>query len=502
MSLDDAGTAAAQDEDDKPLLDRAEARVNLMRKLSARRLESPAASDGSSPSRSRDRDEAGVVGRRGKARPRSGSMGALDWRLGANEGERRQEVPEVPQLPFTAVASALPPLDTSSFAVGAGPSSAAPLDSARSGTSMSVRSSGVWRAERDRESWAAREKGGDRAWEFEDSPAEEGDEEEVIRTSQAGVPVVLGATLGGGSAWQAKEADDEAEAEDDGWEMITPRPTQDVASSAGRFDTPKESPRQLDGQGGDAEESPFTFDPRAAAARAAAAAKAANSHRALNAGNYLFANAPAPAPIVLRPDSIPEHVRPLAAGCSAQPPQPLVSGPGGSALATTSLGLTSPSSHRQPPAPSFGIRAVEEPDSDIRRRGSSASSSVAFLDARRGQGSASGVLAGRNGSVGSESMLGLGVGLRTESGSGTPSSERTEAFEGPSRANSGPIEEEEMETVEVQSGWPSGMREQRLAAKVERKREAGLARSKEGAFPPPEENYQFPSPTIGVSDVC
>lgn len=41
------------------------------------------------------------------------------------------------------------------------------------------------------------------------------------------------------------------------------------------------------------------------------------------------------------------------------------------------------------------------------------------------------------------------------------------------------------------------MQELRLAAKVERKREAAKTRSKAGAFPPPEENYQFPpSPSV------
>ena len=42
------------------------------------------------------------------------------------------------------------------------------------------------------------------------------------------------------------------------------------------------------------------------------------------------------------------------------------------------------------------------------------------------------------------------------------------------------------------------LKERRLVEKVERKREAGLARSKEGAFPPPEDGYKFPSPTLSV----
>lgn len=37
---------------------------------------------------------------------------------------------------------------------------------------------------------------------------------------------------------------------------------------------------------------------------------------------------------------------------------------------------------------------------------------------------------------------------------------------------------------------------QRLSEKVERKVAAGIARSGEGAFPPPEVGYTFPSPTV------
>ncbi len=60
--------------------ERSEARMNLMRKLSARRLATPAAPVGG-------RDRLGVVGRIGRARPRSGSVGGLDWRLGGDATE-------------------------------------------------------------------------------------------------------------------------------------------------------------------------------------------------------------------------------------------------------------------------------------------------------------------------------------------------------------------------------------------------------------------------------
>ncbi|GAA6008772.1 uncharacterized protein JCM10292_004665 [Rhodotorula paludigena] len=69
------GSEAAAPQDDS----RAAARVNLMRKLSARRLAGPSAPTPSGSPRAR----LDVVGRIGRARPRSGSVGALDWRDGA-----------------------------------------------------------------------------------------------------------------------------------------------------------------------------------------------------------------------------------------------------------------------------------------------------------------------------------------------------------------------------------------------------------------------------------
>ncbi|GAA6010585.1 hypothetical protein JCM11491_002983 [Sporobolomyces phaffii] len=73
-----------QDDGDEPPTERSEARVNLMRKLSARRLASPAPSSVAN-------DRLGVVGRIGRARPRSGSLGGLDWRLGRSVGESQAE---------------------------------------------------------------------------------------------------------------------------------------------------------------------------------------------------------------------------------------------------------------------------------------------------------------------------------------------------------------------------------------------------------------------------
>jgi len=63
--------------------ERAAARVNLMRKLSARRLAGPTAPRAARPGRPA-LDVVGVIGR---ARPRSASVGALDWRAGAEGDE-------------------------------------------------------------------------------------------------------------------------------------------------------------------------------------------------------------------------------------------------------------------------------------------------------------------------------------------------------------------------------------------------------------------------------
>ncbi|GAA5907019.1 uncharacterized protein JCM6883_006112 [Sporobolomyces salmoneus] len=81
------------EEDEQPQ-ERSEARINLMRKLSARRLATPAGSVGG-------KDKLGVVGRIGRARPRSGSVGGIDWRLGHGSGfdsvreeETRESIPQ------------------------------------------------------------------------------------------------------------------------------------------------------------------------------------------------------------------------------------------------------------------------------------------------------------------------------------------------------------------------------------------------------------------------
>lgn len=78
-------------------LDRAEARVNLMRKLSGRRLESPAPSSLLNQQQQHQPVSVplphplAVVGKRGKARPRSGSVGDYNLGLGGGAGEFLKE---------------------------------------------------------------------------------------------------------------------------------------------------------------------------------------------------------------------------------------------------------------------------------------------------------------------------------------------------------------------------------------------------------------------------
>ncbi|GAA5958600.1 hypothetical protein JCM3765_006687 [Sporobolomyces pararoseus] len=74
-----------REEEEQPS-ERSEARVNLMRKLSARRLATPANSNGGGIVGGR----LGVVGRIGRARPRSGSVGGPDWRLGGETANKQQ----------------------------------------------------------------------------------------------------------------------------------------------------------------------------------------------------------------------------------------------------------------------------------------------------------------------------------------------------------------------------------------------------------------------------
>lgn len=308
----------------EPGEERAAARVNLMRKLSSRRLESPAPSDALA-----------VGGRIGRARPRSGSLGAIpiDWRRGI-------DVPVLPNMVGEEEGRApLSPNDRSET----------PFSTA------STRSSGAWERERNRASSRAR-RVGETAWEFEDRMGR--DEEEVLSA-----------------------------AADDSWSE--PSFSQQTSPAAEMLESPPASP--------------------------------------------LYPTSPERPLLPLRRGSIPTHLYPSSRLASLSSPEP-----------------------RRPPSASFGIGAVEE--TDVRRRGSSASSGMA--------GTRSDSLAtvgiGRSGSLG----LGLGEGTIGAGSSG--------------------------------SGEEDG-EAQRLAEKVERKVAAGIARSGEGAFPPPEVGYTFPGPSVSSS---
>lgn len=147
-------------------------------------------------------------------------------------------------------------------------------------------------------------------------------------------------------------------------------------------------------------------------------------------------------------------VSPLAPNSPERPLLPLRHGSIPTHLFPSSrLASLSSNEYRRPPSASFGIAAVEE--TDVRRRGSSASS---------------GILVGRTDSV---ATIALGR-------SGSLSLVMGEGSVGAGSSGSG---EEDGEA-------------QRLSEKVERKVAAGIARSGEGAFPPPEVGYTFPSPTV------
>ncbi|SCV73391.1 BQ2448_7317 [Microbotryum intermedium] len=220
-------------------------------------------------------------------------------------------------------------------------------------------------------------------------------------------------------------------------------------------------------------------------------------------------------PSLLRRSSIPQH---LVAGSSRQAAQQ----PSANAAAPPSG------------APGFSLiqpfnSANDDSEDDVRRRGSSASSSVAFLT--RGmreppeRSSATSILPMRSDSfaIPQESparltdylpslsplagTLGPGLAEPSSRSGSSSSTEKKVPHPDPSSPSSlppsiasvmkGPTAPNEgTEQPEEEGDSPHWvLKEKRLTAKIENKRQAGMARSKDGAFPPPEENYQFPSPT-------
>ncbi|KAK4050601.1 hypothetical protein OIV83_003327 [Microbotryomycetes sp. JL201] len=349
--------------------ERSHARVNLMRKLSARKL------GGASPTQTRQSNDTSdeltrrlqVSGQRGRARPRSGSVGSLDWRAGAPPAA--EGVPDVPQVPSHLAQSS-----------SVGTLSASPPDPHLQPSPSSIQR-------------------------FAPSPS------------------------------------------------VT-----DATPRMQHWDT----------------------TPRA------------------NTYSTRFA----PTPLELSPKSEQRQQRDSAAsprrGSLPATSLQLPNHAGVSALATSSLGIKDA---RKRPVPSFGIRAVEDDIGDVRRRGSSASSSVAFLEARRrgSDGDHRTLSYGARSAGGSfDSSVRLADYIR-RSGSGSSSmllsrgsmSGGEDTSAAGSSANHG-SEIEEIASSAGHSEQERSFKEKQLVEKVERKREQGLTRSREGAFPPPDDDYKFP----------
>ncbi|GAA5844941.1 hypothetical protein JCM11251_007275 [Rhodosporidiobolus azoricus] len=478
--LSSEGQVAEQEEEQQSVaredhsLGREQVRANLMRKLSARRLEGPSSSAGA-------RDRLGVVGRIGKARPRSGSISALDWRDGADPASQTPPpVSTVPSLPpassYAALAPplvyessssstaagrphlgrSLPPLVTSSHEngrVGIGISMPPSAATDRSETPLSERSSlsgissggpdgsrgGDWAAERDRQSVLARARG-EGAWEFEEALHSE----RVERDGE-------------------KQGQEEREVIRDSHLETTPRPNSYVADY---FATPKE---EWDG-------SPHTLHSATLAPERGATPLTISSSDTVAPFSSTSTLAP-PVP------STSQHATYRTAGNSGSSSSASSAHPSPDVPPSISS-----SSRRAPFLPSFGIAAVEEP---VRKRGSSASSSIAgqLLDTRRFRGSDAMLLSvSSSGSMG-QPITGRGSVVSTAS----TSAEEDEIEEEEEELRDGFDEDEE------RRGGRLGPREQRLVDKVEKKREAAQARAMspdadKEAFPPPSDGYQFPSP--------
>ncbi|KAK4054965.1 hypothetical protein OIO90_003306 [Microbotryomycetes sp. JL221] len=450
---DDVDHNKQQQLESEPSYGRTQARVNLIRKLSARRLapgstkdESAQADTTTASSDSPDqqyRRLRAVGGQAGKSRPRSGSVGSLDWRAGAAD----EAVPEVPKVPEQHLSS--------SNSVPLIKSNLSPSASSRYLSTMTTTTAA--NADQSQNSPTNRN--------FSHSPAMT---DATPRTIQ-------------------------------NWD-ITPR-----ATTQNKFDTAPSldlSPKT---------ESRF--------------------HATATSAKPLVVDSPAISPVRRGSQPLSSSVvgryGPTTDGL-------LPNHAGVSAIATSSLGLKDAARRR--PLPSFGIRAVEDDgstdlNSDIRRRGSSASSSVAFLDARRrgsdGDHRMFGSIAGSGlrsagGSFDSGSNLRLVDYLR-RSGSGSSSMLLSrgsmsggEDGSTSSRKGSGKSDMEEIATNSTLSSSGGGLGthsrsardvisrdvstlEQRYLDTVERKREMGLKRSRDGPFPPAQQGYKFPSPTEGTS---
>ncbi|SGZ13556.1 BQ5605_C028g10576 [Microbotryum silenes-dioicae] len=216
-------------------------------------------------------------------------------------------------------------------------------------------------------------------------------------------------------------------------------------------------------------------------------------------------------------------------------PQHLVPGPSRHAPHQSSLHATAAAA-APTGAPGFSLiqpfnTANDDSEDEVRRRGSSASSSVAFLtrgvrELPERTSNAGSILPMRNDSfvIPHESPAKLtdylpslsplsgtqGPGLTRSSslqGSGLSSSDEKNVVNAEASPSGVPhsiafimkgpgTTTDEAEHLEEEGDSPDWvLKEKRLTARIESKRQAGMTRSKNGAFPPPEENYQFPSPT-------
>ncbi|GAA5992323.1 hypothetical protein JCM11641_005608 [Rhodosporidiobolus odoratus] len=429
------------------------ARLNLMRKLSARRLEGPSSSSATDP---RAAGKLEVQGRLGRARPRSGSVGSgVPGYLPPSAAPEQEQEQEQEQY----VGGELEQRGTLRLPL-------APAIGFRAAGGV-----GYLGAVLGQPRGAVSGRGGERR----------GEEEEVLRDSRALRP-------------------EEAEEEE---EERTPRPYQGPYHQESSRTTTLSAPR-----------SSSSCQPHAPSH---ALEDGEISPRTSPAPSYpthfppsSFSSQPSTSPST--PSHSLSHSQPQPYSSFA--PTPSLASPSTSSSSSSS---PSPSHHlqRDPrltrPLPTFGIAAVSPSSFDdfadnedpyrIRDRGSSASSSIAgaLLDRRRVEGSSAG-FGGVGGLGGLGGLQGLGIAPAGENGNGN-GRERGSVTSRLSLSETISTDQDEDEDgkEEGQGDGGLGERERKLADQVERKLEAAAKMRKEvegqegkGAFPPPEKGYQFP----------
>lgn len=439
---------------DKPVLDRAEARVNLMRKLSLRRTPDTTSSTPTTPSIETlppiipRLASLAVGGREGMMRPRSGSLGN-EKMYGREDTPRRRPGFEgsyhrVPIIDRAPLSTPPPPHQTS----------LAPA------LSLVRNSSPI------------------RAW----NP----DDEEIERSENTGDED--GKSYAGSMSTTKLDDDDD---DDETTFAYTPQAlnSENTPRFFNDFEwTKPASPlNQLSPSVNLTVPSPQRS--RSHEVEISPPGSPVESNSSLNTSS-------SDVPLILRRGSIPQHV---LAGASRFP----------SSMSTMSslAGLDSQQSRAQKTG-SFGNAVVEEDVSSnsILRRGPSTSSSFTGVSNVRRRGSEMIDLNASTSSLGlRDSDADEGVRMRSDSIDTVESfMNRPMSMLGSSLAVGG----EESRRGSIVSGSGSGSGESYpgesiLAAKVEMNRVAGAARSRDGAFPPPEADYQFPSPVVVVSSpIC